>query len=199
MTIHLFNPGGFYGARLDSHETDSELPLGNDEVVPSNIGVFVHSVCSPADQHLGMSRLSVNNRGPSPNFGLTGPFSYTATKPSSSEKSLNETQGAGYAPLAADDGRQSYTSPLPDWLRNYTTQTVNNEPRKGDSSANTGEMFFDLNMERVQPRRLKKKTTEERESYLRVRRQGGACKEHKFAKRAVSSVSYSFAKILRFS
>jgi hypothetical protein len=52
--------------------------------------------------------------------------------------------------------------------------------------ADHGELLFDLKMQPVQPRRLKKKTYEQRLHYLRLRKTGGACEKHKLNKRAVS-------------
>jgi hypothetical protein len=52
--------------------------------------------------------------------------------------------------------------------------------------ADHGELLFDLKMQPTQPRRLRKKTCEERLHSLRLRKLGGACEKHKLNKRVVS-------------
>jgi hypothetical protein len=106
---------------------------------------------------------------------------------------------AGNARLATDLGQKSRNFPPQDAARSCSAQISSNEPGTSEFSGNVGEMFFDLNMEKVKPRTLKKKTRTERESYLNVRRQGGACEKHKLAKRAVRTVFCGLAEILTFS
>jgi hypothetical protein len=106
---------------------------------------------------------------------------------------------AGNARRATDLGQKSRNFPPQDAARSCSAQISSNEPGTSEFSGNVGEMFFDLNMEKVKPRTLKKKTRTERESYLNVRRQGGACEKHKLAKRAVRTVFCGLAEILTFS
>src|SRR5436305_6260002 len=190
----LCDPGGSFEEWRHIHQTVSMESHPNGEDTSENFGMHIPLVCSLGNEY-GIG-LSFDHRGPSPDFGLFGP-PYTPTKNRISNNSLNETQRAGYALLAAHSGQPLHNSRLPDGARSYRIQNLDNEPRASDSSASTGEMFFDSNMEKVQPRKLKKKTIEERESYLNVRRRGGACRRHKLTKRAVSTASCGFAKTLR--
>jgi hypothetical protein len=51
--------------------------------------------------------------------------------------------------------------------------------------AGSCELLFDMNMKPREKRQLRKKTQQEKEAYLGLRRKGGACPEHRASKRAV--------------
>jgi hypothetical protein len=201
-----------FGDCLHSHQIASVASDPNMESIPNDEASSFHfglpnpEVRSLAHEQSRMSDLSFDSSGRSHhNLVMVGHPSHASIRPSTADNSLNESQRAGDAPLAANNGRRFCVSFLQDGARNYGTRdnhaalNLDAEPRTTDFSANAGEMFFDLNMDKVQPRRLKKKTFEERKSYLNVRRQGGACEKHKLAKRAVSTASCRLTKTLRFS
>lgn len=183
---------GPYGDFRHHRQAFSQTSLPYGESTLPGFGLRTQLVCHHEHQHPGVCRLSFNNRGNSHHSLVTAGYQSSTTDRPSFDNSLDERQQAGNAPLAASLFRQSPPSPPQDAARRDSTQNANNEARTSDFSANVGEMFFDLNMEKVKPRKLKKKTTEERESYLNVRRRGGACKMHKLAKRAVSTVFRGF-------
>ena len=152
----------------------------------NNIGPATPLVCPLAYEH-SVHGLSFRDRGPShldwsfyPTF-LTTPVGFVT--------SLNVREEAGDDSLIAIENRHLCTSIFQTGARTQHTQDPDNEPGAIDFSANGGEMLFDLNMEKVRPRKLKKKTVEERELYLSLRRRGGACEKHKLAKRKVSPPS----------
>jgi hypothetical protein len=155
------------------------------------------TVCPAAQEHSGLG-LSFVSRGPGQCYPLVH-NGYTSPKssiPSNSGNSVKEEQSAEAAPLSATDDRQTRGSNFQAGAGTRPTHTHSGETGATDLNFNAGEMFFDLNMHNVQPRRLRKKTTQEKESCLRVRRLGGACEKHKLAKKAVS---FAFCVHLRSS
>ena len=163
---------------------DASLP--NDEVPSSSLAspnlVTSPLVCSLAHEHSG-SGLSFDSR----DLVSAAIPSRDSTKSAVSDSSLQRRR-AGDAPLATNHGQQPRSSLSQVDARPRSVAILSYDHGRADISVNAGEMFFDLNMQSVQPRRLKKKTNQERDSYLSVRR-GGACEKHKLAKRAVSTLS----------
>jgi hypothetical protein len=154
-------------------------------------------VCSPAYEQSG-SGLNFDSRGPTHDFGTYwSSYSSSVLRPRS-DNIADETQRSDGAPIVVTDDRQ-----LEQTTRHIGTRTrsarLHNEPEATESIVHTGEMFFDLNMQNVQPRKLRKKNNQERESYLNVKRHGGACEKHKLAKRAVSTASSGTSDILSLS
>jgi hypothetical protein len=163
------------------------VPVPTDEIgstreLPST------TVYSTTQEHSGLS-LSFISRGPSQCYPLLH-NGYTSHKSSilssgNSVNSVKEEQSAEAAPSGATNDRQVQAG-----AGTRPTHARSGESGATDLNFNAGEMFFDLDMHNVQPRRLRKKTTQEKESCLRVRRLGGACEKHKLAKKAVSFAFY---------
>jgi hypothetical protein len=162
----------------------------------SPILVMGPMVCSPASEQSG-SGLSFDSRGPTHDFGTYWPSYSSSVLYSESDNTCNDTQRSNGVPMVVTN----------DWKPEQLTRHIgartrparlHNEPGATGSIVHTGEMFFDLNMQNVQPRKLRKKNSQERESYLNARKHG-ACEKHKLAKRAVSSSSSGTSEILRLS
>jgi hypothetical protein len=151
----------------------------------SPILVMGPMVCSHAYEQSG-SGLNFDSRGPTHDFGTYWPSYSSSVLRSRSDNISNETQRSSGAPMVVTNDRQlePSTRHTGAWAR---SARPHNEPEATESIVPTGEMFFDLSMQNVQPRKLRKKNSQERELYLNVRRQGGACEKHKLAKRAVST------------
>jgi hypothetical protein len=162
----------------------------------SPILVMGPMVCSPAYEQSG-SGLNFDSRGPTHDFGTYWPSCSPSVLRSKFGNTRNETQRSNGAPMIVADDRKPEQS-----ARHIGTRTpsarLHNKPGATESIIYTGEMFFDLNMQSVQPRKLRKKNSQERESYLNVRKHG-ACEKHKLAKRVVSSASSGTSEILRLS
>jgi hypothetical protein len=90
-----------------------------------------------------------------------------------------------HGPLKSEGGQNSNLLPTKHSASSATTDT-GPSGESMDQSDDHGELLFDLKMQPTQPRRLRKKTCEERLHSLRLRRLGGACEKHKLNKRAVS-------------
>ena len=153
----------------------------------NNFSVATPLVCPLSHEHF-VHGLSFRNRGPSHfDWSIYPNITNLPTTLLGSDNSLNGTEQAGDTSLVSIEDRHLCNSICQAGVG--THQDPDNEPRAIDFSAGGGEILFDLNMEKVRPRKLKKKTVEERELYLNVRRRGGACEKHKLAKRKVSPPS----------
>jgi hypothetical protein len=153
-------------------------------------------VCSLAYEQSG-SGLNFDSRGPTHDFGTYWPSYSSSVLRSKSDNTSNETQRSNGVPTVVTGDRKPEQSTRHIGARTRSAR-LHNEPGATESIVHTGEMFFDLNMQSVQPRRLRKKNSQEKESYLNVRKHG-ACEKHKLAKRAVSSASSGTSEILRLS
>jgi hypothetical protein len=96
-----------------------------------------------------------------------------------------ENSADPHGPLQSEGGQNSNLLPTKCSASSATTDT-GPSGECIDQSDDHGELLFDLKMQPTQPRRLRKKTCEERLHSLRLRRLGGACEKHKLNKRAVS-------------
>lgn len=153
----------------------------------SPILVMAPMVCSLAYEQSG-SGLNFDSRGPTHDFGTYWPSYSPSVLRSKFGNTRNETQRSnGVATIVGDDRKPEQST------RHIGARTrsahLHNKPGPTESIVHTGEMFFDLNMQSVQPRKLRKKNSQERESYLNARKRG-ACEKHKLAKRVVSSTSF---------
>jgi hypothetical protein len=171
------------GAHLSKGPLLHDVPVPTDEIgltpeLPST------TVYPTTQEHSGLS-LSFISRGPSQCYPLVhnGYTSHKSIIPSKSGNSVKEEQSVEAAPSDTTDDRQIHSQA---GAGTRPAHTHSGESGATGFNFNAGEMFFDLNMHDVQPRRLRKKTTQEKESCLRVRRLGGACEKHKLAKKAVS-------------
>ena len=200
--IQLYLDYGELLASLDLHRGPSAV--GSEQGVLLSKGPVLHNVPVPTDENGSTPELSSTtvcpaaqeHSGPTLSFVSRGPGQcdplvhngYSSHKSSipSNSNSVKEEQSADAAPLGATDDRQIRTSNFQAGAGTRPTHAHSGDSGAADLDFNPGEMFFDLNMHDVQPRRLRKKTTQEKESCLRVRRLGGACEKHKLAKKAVS-------------
>jgi hypothetical protein len=101
------------------------------------------------------------------------------------KKSPKEISADPQGPLNSEGGQNSNLLPTERPDSSATTDT-GPSGESIDQCDDHGELLFDLKMQPAQPRRLRKKTCEERLHSLRLRRLGGACEKHKLNKRAVS-------------
>ena len=72
--------------------------------------------------------------------------------------------------------------------------TANKQRKESDNAqlpTNTHELVFDLNMRAAQPRRLRTKTQDEKNSYLGLKRSGGACEMHRALKQKVNVQNFN--------
>jgi hypothetical protein len=195
LDIHR-DPGAFgsgQGILLSKGPVLHNVPIPMDEI-GSTPELPPTTVYPTTQEHSGLS-LSFISRGPSQCYPLpsqcyplvhNGYTSHKSSIPSKSGSSVKEEQSADAAPSGATDDRQIRTSNSQAGAGTRPAHAHSGESGATGLNFNAGEMFFDLDMHNVQPRRLRKKTTQEKESCLRVRRLGGACEKHKLAKKAVS-------------
>jgi hypothetical protein len=164
---------------------------------PSPVLVVGPTVCSLAYEQSD-SGLNFDSRRPIHDFGTYWPPYSSLDLRSRSDNVADETPRSDDVAIVGPDDRK-----LEQPTRHIGARTrsarLHREPGATQSIVHTGEMFFDTNMQNIQPRRLRKKTSQERELYLTVRKHGGACEKHKQAKRAVSTVSSGTSEILRLS